>query len=223
MAGWYHWLDGHESEWTPGDSDGQGGLVCCDSWGCKSWTGLSEWTELNWISFQLGKVHIFPSSNSFYWSIVYLQYFIGFKYTAFYSFFCILYFIIDYYKVLHINPCAIQLIIILFVHVWKDPDSGKDVRWEEKGTTGWDGWMVPLTQGTWIWVSSGGWWWTGRPGVLQFIWSQRVRHNWVTELNWADTCLFLTIYPLYLSLPPCFFSHKESQGQICVLNLMLLI
>ena len=35
MAGWHHWLDGHESEWTPGVGDGQGGLVCCDSWGRK--------------------------------------------------------------------------------------------------------------------------------------------------------------------------------------------
>ena len=35
MAGWHHWLDGHKSEWTPGVGDGQGGLVCCNSWGCK--------------------------------------------------------------------------------------------------------------------------------------------------------------------------------------------
>ena len=35
MAGWHHWLDGHESEWTPGVGDGQGGLACCNSWGCK--------------------------------------------------------------------------------------------------------------------------------------------------------------------------------------------
>ena len=35
-----------------------------------------------------------------------------------------------------------------------------------------------------VWVNSGSWWWTGRPGVLQFMGSQRVRHNWVTELNW---------------------------------------
>ena len=46
MAGWHHWLDGHESEWTPGVGDGQGGLVCCDSWGRKSRARLSDWTEL---------------------------------------------------------------------------------------------------------------------------------------------------------------------------------
>ena len=49
MAGWYHWLDGRESEWTPGVGDGQGGLACCDSWGCKEsdMTEGRDWTELN--------------------------------------------------------------------------------------------------------------------------------------------------------------------------------
>ena len=49
MAGWHHWLDGHESEWTPGVGDGPGGLVCCDSWGCKELdtTERLNWTELN--------------------------------------------------------------------------------------------------------------------------------------------------------------------------------
>ena len=48
MAGWYHWLDGRESEWTPGVGDGQGGLVCYSSGVGKSRTRLSNWTELNW-------------------------------------------------------------------------------------------------------------------------------------------------------------------------------
>ena len=49
MAGWHHWLDGCESEWTLGDGDGQGGLACCDSWGCKEsdMTERLNWTELN--------------------------------------------------------------------------------------------------------------------------------------------------------------------------------
>jgi len=50
---------------------------------------------------------------------------------------------------------------------------------------GWDGWMVSPTQWTWIWVNSGSWWWTGRPGVLQSTRSQRAGHNWMTELNWT--------------------------------------
>ena len=50
MAGWHHGLDGRESEWTPGVGDGQGGLVCCDSWGRKEsdTTERLNWTELNW-------------------------------------------------------------------------------------------------------------------------------------------------------------------------------
>ena len=51
---------------------------------------------------------------------------------------------------------------------------------------GWDGWMASLTQWTWVWVNSGSWWWTGRPGVLQSMGSQRVGHDWVTELNWTE-------------------------------------
>ena len=48
---------------------------------------------------------------------------------------------------------------------------------------GWDGWMASLTQWTWVWVDSRIWWWTGRPGVLWFMGSQRPGHYWVTELN----------------------------------------
>ena len=48
---------------------------------------------------------------------------------------------------------------------------------------GWDGWMASLTRWTWVWVNSGCWWWTGRPGVLGFMELQRVRHDWATELN----------------------------------------
>ena len=46
MARWHHQLDGYEFEWTPGAGDGQGGLACCNSWGHKRWTWLSDWTEL---------------------------------------------------------------------------------------------------------------------------------------------------------------------------------
>ena len=50
MGGWHHWLDGRESEWTPGVGDGQGGLVCCDSWGRKesNMTERLNWTENIW-------------------------------------------------------------------------------------------------------------------------------------------------------------------------------
>ena len=48
---------------------------------------------------------------------------------------------------------------------------------------GWDGWMASRTQRTWVWMNSGRWWRTGRPGVLRFMGSQRVRNDWATELN----------------------------------------
>ena len=56
----------------------------------------------------------------------------------------------------------------------------------EGNDRGWDGWMASLTRWTWVWVNSGSWWWTGRPGVLWFMGSQRVGHDWATELNWTE-------------------------------------
>ena len=69
--------------------------------------------------------------------------------------------------------------------IWKDPDAGEDWGQEEKGTTedemvGWH----HRPQWTWVWVNSRSWWWTGKPGMLWFMGSHRVGHNWVTELNW---------------------------------------
>ena len=54
---------------------------------------------------------------------------------------------------------------------------------------GWDGWMASPTRWTWVWVNSRSWWWTGRPGVLQFMGLQRVGHDWATELNWFPSFL----------------------------------
>ena len=49
----------------------------------------------------------------------------------------------------------------------------------------WDGWMALPIQWIWVWVNSGCWWWTGRPGMLWFMRLQWVGHDWVTELNWS--------------------------------------
>jgi len=59
----------------------------------------------------------------------------------------------------------------------------------EGDARGWDGWMASLTRWTWVWVNSGSWWWTGRPGVLRFMGSQIVGHDWATELNWIFHCV----------------------------------
>ena len=56
---------------------------------------------------------------------------------------------------------------------------------------GWDGWMASPTQWTWVWMNSGSWWWTGRPSMLQSMGSQRVGHNWATELNWAEPTTYM--------------------------------
>ena len=73
---------------------------------------------------------------------------------------------------------------------WKSPWCCEGLGAGGKGDDrGWDGWMVSLTRWTWVWVNSGSWWCTGRPGVLRFLGSQRVRHDWVTELtDWVIKC-----------------------------------
>ena len=66
--------------------------------------------------------------------------------------------------------------------VGKDPDAGKDWGREEMGADrGWDGLMASSTEWTWVWAKSGRWWRTGKPGVLQSVGSQRVRHDLATE------------------------------------------
>ena len=66
----------------------------------------------------------------------------------------------------------------------------------ERDDRRWDSWMVSPTWWTWV-ASSGSWWWTGKPGVLQSMVSQRVRHNWATELKWTDLiCLHQNLSPM---------------------------
>ena len=70
---------------------------------------------------------------------------------------------------------------------WKRPWCWEGLKAGGEGDDrGWDGWMASPTQWTWVWVDSGSWWWTRRPGVLWFMGSQRVRHDWATELNWTN-------------------------------------
>ena len=83
---------------------------------------------------------------------------------------------------------------------------------------GWDGWMASPTWWMWVWVNSGSWWWTGRPGVLWSMGSQRVGHDWATELNWTELKAYnglnLVVYLTRVQYSPCFFfSHG-----VCILE-----
>ena len=71
----------------------------------------------------------------------------------------------------------------------------------ERGDRGWDGWMASPAQWTWVWASSGRWWRTGKPGMLQSIGSQRVGHDWVTEQT--------TVVPTYTE-------HKHTDNFLCL-------
>ena len=76
--------------------------------------------------------------------------------------------------------------------LWKRPQCWERLKaGGERDNRGWDGWMASPTRRTWVWASSGSWWWAGRPCMLQYMGSQRVRHYWVTELNW--TCFLMKL------------------------------
>ena len=76
----------------------------------------------------------------------------------------------------------------------------------EGDNRGWDGWMASPTQRTWVWASFGSWWWTGKPGVLQSMGSQRVRHDWTTKLNWTD---YSSVFMYYI-----FFINSSVNGHL---------
>ena len=87
-------------------------------------------------------------------------------------------------------------ILRLMVWCWEGLGAGG-----EGDDRGWDGWMASLTRWTWVWVNSGSWWWTGSPGVLQFMGWQRVGHDWATERKWTEGKVVL---PIKIVLSPNF-------------------
>ena len=97
---------------------------------------------------------------------------------------------------------------------WKRPWCWERLRSGGEGDDrGWDGWVASLTQWTWVWVNSGSWWWTGRPGMLWFMGSQRVGHDRATELNWTELKeyeeqIFLRVSHLPTQIPWSILSNK---------------
>ena len=73
---------------------------------------------------------------------------------------------------------------------------------------GWDGWMASPTRWTWVWVNSGCCWLTGRPGVLRFMGSQRVGHDWATELNWTEESIMYVC--MCVCVPVCMYTTSLS-------------
>ena len=106
----------------------------------------------------------------------------------------------------------LKLKLQYFGHLVRRADSFFQMRpwcWErlkvggEGDNRGWDGWMASPTWWIWVWVSSGSWWWTGKSGMLQSMASQRVGHNWATELNWSG---------FYLQFPEKEFETQRSNS-----------
>ena len=120
-----------------------------------------------------------------------------------------------------------NLIVVFFLHRLKYVVSLFSVShifcWKVCYILIFDGWMASLTRWIWVWVNSWCWWWTGRPGVLWFMGSQRVRYDWATDLIWSDFYLNMYFLSLWLllqfSFPHQFFTshtHAHSVGYVPV-------
>ena len=120
-----------------------------------------------------------------------------------------------------ISPgCSLEVLMLklklqYFGHLMRRVDSlERPWCWEVSGAggegndTAWDGWMVSPTRWTWVWVNTGSWWWTRRPGLLWFMGSQRVRHDWATELNWKSQVV------LVIKNPPTNSGDLRDEGLI---------
>ena len=162
MVGWHCWLDGQEFEQGPGVGNGQGSLVCCNPWGCRR-IGHDWASELNWNDTSIIKCKR---------------------------------------EIINICPCLLRRYFMVCTNTlatsckdlthWKRPWCWEGLGAGGEGDNrGWDGWMSSQTRWTWVWVNTGGWWWTGRPGVLRFMGWQRVRHDWATELTDWPICRFV--------------------------------
>ena len=169
MAGWHHWLDGHEFRWTPEVGDGQGGLACCNSRGRKEsdTTERPNWTELK---RETGRFYIVWALKSL-WMVIAAS---KLKHTCsleekLWKSWCW-----NWSSNTSATWCKRP------TH-WKRPWCWEDWRQEERGQQRMR-WLNDITDSMDMSLSnSGRQWRTGKPGVLQSMGSQRVRHNLATE------------------------------------------
>ena len=88
---------------------------------------------------------------------------------------------------------------------------------DDRRRRGWGGWMSSPTQLLWVWESSRSWWWAGKPSVLQSMGSQRVRHNWATELNWIELNLLQSLDPaVFNSRVSPYWTSSISSIIVCI-------
>ena len=181
IVGWHHRLDGHEFEQPLGIGDGQGSLVCCSPWGCRE-SETTEW--LNWTD-DLSNSHVriweleqkkAKHQRTDVFKLWVWRRLLRVPWTARRSNQLILKEIRPEYS---LEGLMLKLKLQYFGHLMRRTDSfekplmlGKIDGGKRRGR---DGWIASLTQWTWVWASSGRWWWTRKPGVLQSMRLKKVR------------------------------------------------
>ena len=166
------WHESIDMSLLPGIGNRQGSLSCSNPWGCKKSTQLINWIEryLFFLSTQAQSLlkltsimSVMPSNylNLCYPLLLLLSVFTSIRVFSNEPFLCIRW--PKYWSLARL----------------KAGGGGID--------RGWDYWMASPTWWTWIWASFGSWWWTGNPGMLQSMGSQRVGHDRVTKLKWTET------------------------------------
>ena len=187
MAGWHHGLDGRESEWTLGVGDGQGGLACCDSCGCKE-SDTTEW--LNWteqpklqiinisIQFSLCKNETVQAMNiPFHLPEYFMVMIFLFKNTT------------QYLTRLHKKNSERSERNGRYLEAIPEFELHYSILLTEMALME----MASPTQWTWVWVDSGSWWWTGRLaccspwGLKESDMTERL--NWTVSISQTELCL----------------------------------
>ena len=163
MVGGYHGLNGHKFEQVLGVGNRQGGLACCSPRSRKESDTIEQlnWTELNWTERNWKELKKITDKRKPFSS--------------------------PHFFLKTEDKTRLWKMPSLYQELthWKRPWGLERLKAGEGDNRGWDDWMASPTRWTWVWVSSGSRWWTGKPDMLQSMKPQRVRHDWTTELNWT--------------------------------------
>ena len=199
IIGWHHQLNGHEFGQAPGDGEGQGSLVCCNTWGHKE-LDMTEWLNKNNNIYgcESWTIEKAEGQRTDAFKLWWWRRLLRVPWTARSNQSILKESDIEY----SLEGLMLKLKLQYFDHlIWRAISLGKA---GERDDRGWDGWMASLTRWTWVWANLGRWWRTGKPGMLWSMGLQRVRHDWAT---WQQVKGYLKQF--FLPGTPCSAMNKN--------------